>query len=632
MCAIAGRVEGDGRNADRALVEHMTKTQVHRGPDAGGFYADGPCALGHRRLSIIDLAAGAQPMGNEDGSVQVVFNGEIYNHADLRAELVAAGHTFATRADTEVLVHGYEAWGEQLPERLCGMFALAIWDTRKRRLFLARDRVGIKPLYFAQFDRGLSFASEPKALLCDSRLEVAVDEAAIDLYLSLRYVPGPRTAFAAINKLLPGHLAVYERGKLSMRRYWEVHQAPLTEGDGRADESLDESLAQVLHQRTRACVTSHLMSDVPVGVFLSGGLDSSSVAAMMVDAARGGKVTSFAVGYPAADGASELDAARTVAEALGTRHREVTVTAAMFGAAIGDVAWYLDEPIADAACISLYYLAKRAREEVTVVLSGEGADEILGGYPIYRRMLALERSRELCGSAVDRAAPLIRFLAHPKLAKYATWLSQPLAVRYRGVSVAFSDAERARFGLGSPLRAVELASEIFSETAQQSALERMLEFDRRVWLPDDLLVKADKMTMAASLELRVPFLDHCLLEWCTQLPGSMKIRGGVGKWLLRRAMRHRLAPAVINGSKKGFTVPLAHWLRTSLHDRLRDELSAADGYVRERCGLRTVVTLLDEHRKGAADRTEELWALWMLQTWHRRFIGAEGRMTFRQVG
>src|SRR5438067_8652812 len=618
MCGISGFVNRDkDRLADEALLRRMTSVIAHRGPDGSGHFVEGPAALGHRRLSIIDLSQnGAQPMHNEDGTLTVTFNGEIYNHLGLREELIARGHAFRSRCDTEVLVHGYEEWGEALPERLAGMFAFAIWDARRQRLFLARDRLGKKPLYLHQGKERFIFGSEIKSLLEDGSVPRKIDADALDLYLSARYVPAPATMFAGIEKLPPGSCAVYEDGKLSVRRYWKTVFPPST--DARSDQELSRELWARLKDATEA----RLMADVPVGVFLSGGLDSSAIAAQMLDLRRErgeGGVKSFSVGYLADDGSSELDQARRVAKALGTEHREVLVTAKDFQRFLPDLVWHMDEPVADAACVPLYYLSKRAREEVVVVLSGEGADELLAGYPIYRTMLWMEQLR----AASPLAAVALAFVRHPKARKYLRWATLPLEQRYRGVSVAFTDDEKARL-TGLPARRVSerlvqrLAQE-WAETEGLPPLERMLELDRRVWLPDDLLVKADKMTMAASQELRVPFLDHRLIEWAAGLPQHLKLRGGVGKWLLRQAARERLPAECTAPGKRGFTVPVSNWFRKQLHAEVRDALLSSDSLSRTRFGEKAVRRLLDDHLQGKSDRKEELYSLWVLELWRKRF-------------
>jgi asparagine synthase (glutamine-hydrolysing) len=628
MCGISGFLNRDpARPADGELLARMTDVIAHRGPDGSGIHLDGPVALGHRRLAIIDLSpAGAQPMTNEDGTIWIVFNGEIYNFLDLHRELVAKGHVFKSRCDTEVLVHGYEEWGEELPERLCGMFAFAIWDSRKRRLFLARDRLGKKPVYYHLGKDRLSFGSEIKSLLCDPSVPRELDEEALDLYLSLRYVPAGLTAFTQIHKLPPASSATFDGNRLTVRRYWKT-VFPSAPDEGRDDADL----AQDFWERLRQATKIRLMSDVPLGVFLSGGLDSSAIAAHMVDLRResgGPQVKSFSVGYLAEDGSSELDQARRVARALGTDHAEVIVTAQDFLDFLPNLVWHLDEPVADAACVPLYYLSKRTREDVTVVLACGSADEVLAGYPIYRTMLYLERVRAAAAKAVDRTAPLAaRLTKNPKLRKYLYWATLPLEERYRGVSCAFVDEEKSilRANEGSVIPPRQISAKLvdrlavhWAETEGLPPLERMLELDRRVWLPDDLLVKADKMTMATSVELRVPFLDHQLIEWCARLPERAKLRGGIGKWLLRRAAYERLPPECTAKGKRGFTVPVSGWFKKQLHQPLRDALLSADSFSRVRFGEKPLTRLLEDHRLGVSDRKEELYALWVYELWLRQ--------------
>ena len=637
MCGISGFLNRDPAHpADGELLARMTDVIAHRGPDGSGVHIEGPLAFGHRRLSIIDLSsAGAQPMTNEDGTIWITFNGEIYNFLDLQRELVAKGHVFKSHCDTEVLVHGYEEWGEELPERLCGMFAFAIWDRNKRRLFLARDRLGKKPIYYHLGKDRLTFGSEIKSLLCDPAVPRELDEEALDLYLSLRYVPAGLTAFTQIHKLPPASYAIFDGGKLTVRRYWKTVYPPAP------DESRDDrDLAEDFWERLRHATKIRLMSDVPLGVFLSGGLDSSAIAAHMVDlrAESGGpKVKSFSVGYLAEDGSSELDQARRVARALGTDHTEVVVTAKDFLDFLPNLVWHLDEPVADAACVPLYYLSKRARQDVTVVLSGEGADEVLAGYPIYRTMLYFERMRAAAGSAVDTAAPLAaRFVKNPKLRKYLYWATLPLEERYRGVSCAFVDEEKSilRAGEGGLVPPRKISAKLvdrlavhWAETEGLPPLERMLELDRRVWLPDDLLVKADKMTMATSVELRVPFLDHQLIEWCALLPERAKLRGNVGKWLLRAAAHERLPAECTAPGKRGFTVPVSGWFKKQLHEPLREALLGSDSFCRARFGEEPLMRLLDDHKRGVSDRKEELYALWVYELWLRQHkVGHPARL------
>jgi len=626
MCGIAGWFAADPRApVSPEPVREMCRRMAHRGPDGAGVHHQAGAVLGHRRLSIIDLSGGAQPMAGCGGAVWVTFNGEIYNHRLLRAELEAQGHVFTTRSDTEVLVHGWEAWGEALPEHLRGMFAFAIWDAGARTGFLARDRVGEKPLYWARVRGDLVFASEVKALLAAPGLSAEVDAHQLAAYLALRYVPGPATLMRGVEKLPPGHFMVFREGELRVRRYWAlpVRQAP--------DPKLcEQEQVERFRQRFEESVRLRLMAEVPVGVFLSGGIDSTAVAWAMRKHAPG-EVKSFAVGFQdAARGDDELGYARLASRSLGTSHREVWLGARRFGELVSEVAWHLDEPVADAACLPLFELCRRARQEVTVVLSGEGADEALAGYPIYRKMIWLERARRL-GPLIDALAPrLARAAPDTKLGKYLALAALPLEARYRGVSRALSDTRVEALLRGQPgPRARDRAGALFAHTAGASPLRRMLHLDTCTWLPDDLLVKADKMSMAHAIELRVPFLDHELLELCWSLPDALRLRGGVGKVVLRRAMAGKLPQAVLARPKRGFPVPTCAWLRGPLHAQLRESLTAPGGLVRAVFPAGEVLALLDAHRQGQADHTDALFTLWMLEAWHARMVapsaGAERR-------
>ncbi|MHB1846876.1 MAG: asparagine synthase (glutamine-hydrolyzing), partial [Deltaproteobacteria bacterium] len=616
MCGIAGRVARDREaTIDRRTLERMGELLAHRGPDGEGIHASGPVGLVHRRLAIVDIEGGAQPMSNEDGKVWIVFNGEIYNHDALRAELLSHGHVFKTRSDTETIIHGYEQWGAAVTDRLLGMFAFAIWDERAPSLLLARDRLGIKPLYYAASNGDLVFGSEIKALLCHPDIAREADPEGLLAYLTHRYVPGPRTALRGIYKLQPGHRLTWRDGRVDLARYWDVPTGGGTTRDPDAG-------AQQLLSLFQDAVKKRLMGEVPVGLFLSGGIDSSAVAWAMAQANEGAKLRSYAVGFPGEGEGGELGFARLAAKAVGTEHREVLLTHQAFEAFLPRLVWHLDEPIADSACVPLFYLAEAAKSEVTVVLSGEGADELLAGYPIHWKMLALERAHRSIGglgSAALREAA--RRIPHPKLAKYLGWAADPLERRYRGVSVALPDEERRRL-LGTGARSADAEAEwaaVWAASAGRSPLSRILYADTKVWLPDDLLVKADKMTMASGIELRVPFLDHRLVELCAGLPDELKLRGRTGKWLLRHALRGELPEPILTRPKRGFPVPFSAWLRGPLHASLRERLLAKDS-VCSAFDQKYLGQMLDEQRSGTRDRGEALWALLVYDMWHERFV------------
>ena len=620
MCGIAGRIAADPMaRLDPAPVRAMCDVMSHRGPDGWGIHESGPAILGHRRLSIIDLAGGAQPLAGCGGNVWVTFNGEIYNHRLLRAELEAKGHTFATRSDTEVLVHGWEEWGDALPSRLRGMFAFCIWDTRTRTAFLVRDRLGIKSIYWARAGRDLVFASEAKALFAFNDVTRRLDASQLASYLALRWVPGPNTLLDGVSRLQPGHAMTFRDGELRIAPYWDIPVR--AEPDSHlCEQEQVERFAQMFEESVRL----RLMADVPVGVFLSGGIDSSAVAWAMKRNAQG-EVKSFSVGYEG-DREGELAYARLAAEQLGTQHREIQLDWREFGALVPKLAWHLDEPIADAACIPLFHLSRRAREEVVVVLSGEGADEALGGYPIYLKQLALETGRRF-GPMVDLLAPLLSTaIRNPKARKYLDLATRELPDRYRGVSRAFSDAmvEELLRGLPGP-RAVERIAPMYAPTQGLSPLRRMLYTDTKGWLPDDLLIKADKMSMAASIELRVPFLDHELMELSWSLPDYLRLRGRTGKYILRRAMQNRLPNAILERPKRGFPVPTSAWMRSELHEQMRATILASNGACRTLFPTTLLTRMLDEHRLARVDRTEELYALWIFEAWHQKLLASPGR-------
>ena len=625
MCGIAGivRFERTAR-VEARLLEAMTDALWHRGPDDHGYYLEGNVALGSRRLSIIDRSGGRQPLLNEDESAVVVCNGEIYNYRELASALAARGHVFRSQSDCETLVHAYEDDGERFVERLRGMFAFALWDERRRKLVLGRDRLGIKPLYYHVGRDFLAFASEVKALLEVPGVPRELDPEALDLYLSLRYVPGPRTLFRGIKKLQPGHLLVWDESCLRLPCYWDLPHATAQAGP-------DEDLVRRFDEALEECVGSHLMSEVPLGLFLSGGLDSTSMLAVMSRLDPGRRVSTFAVGYETEtsqeETANELSFARLAAEHFRADHHEIRLRPAEFRDVLPALVWHLDEPVADPSCIPLYFISRAAREHVTVILSGEGADEILGGYGIYQRMLGLERlHRGLGAAAAGRLAPILAaFLPGQKLRHYARLGGVPLETRYRGVSRAFLPEWKDRLlgrdrDTGSRDLLAEVFAPCFAATAGGSALDRMLHADVKVWLPDDLLVKADKMTMAHSQELRVPFLDHRLVELAASLPPRLKRRGANGKVALRRAMEGIVPAPILERVKKGFPTPTSSWLRRQLRGFSREVLLDRDSACRSWFDAAAIERLVDDHERGVAVRYDELWSLLVFETWHGVFL------------
>jgi asparagine synthase (glutamine-hydrolysing) len=622
MCGICGIVNFESDPVDRGTIERMTGALAHRGPDDAGYFVEGRVGLGHRRLSIIDLSGGKQPIFNEDRSAAIVFNGEIYNYRDLAAVLASAGHTFKTRSDTETILHAYEEYGDGCVDHLRGMFGFAIWDRAKRRLLLARDRLGVKPVYYYRSGRFLAFASEIKSLLEIPSVPREVDPEALDLYLSLRYVPGPRTMFKNIFRLQPGHVLVADDGGVRITKYWDIDYP---DPEPRTPEYLLERFRELLEESVRM----RLEAEVPLGVFLSGGLDSSAILATMSKIAGGDRVKTFSVGYEASgaeeESANEFEYARLAADAFASEHHEYRLDARNFADSVPGLVRYLDEPLADPSCIPLYFISKLAREHITVVLSGEGADEILAGYGIYSKMLALDRIYKGAGP-LGRLAPWIaRLTPSEKLRHYVRMCGQPLETRYRGVSRGFSAESKLRLVGGDRMkqsdeRLQEVFGGYFQAAAKASPLDQMLYVDAKVWLPDDLLIKADKMTMANGLELRVPFLDHKMVEFAATLPNASKIHGKGGKTLLRSAMRGVLPDAIIDRPKKGFPIPIASWLRTSLRQFTRDHLLARDSACSRYVDRDETARIMQQHEQGRVDRSQEIWTLLVFEFWHRNFI------------
>ena len=625
MCGFAAFHDDTGATPERGWLMAAAAALRHRGPDDEGLFAEPGVGLAFRRLSIVDVATGHQPLSNEDGSVWIAYNGEIYNHEALRRELERAGHRYRTRSDTETLVHAYEEWGPAFVRRLEGMFTFAIWDRRRRRLFVARDHVGIKPLYWTRTAGGaFACASEVKALFAFPGVERRADPDAVVQHLTLRYAAAPRTLFAGIHKLPPGHALTVERGEPKVERWWTPRYEPKT------PLSEDEALAEV-ESRLTAAVKSHLMSEVPLGALLSGGVDSSLVVAFM-SRLLDRPVQTFSVGFDAPGPYSELPFARLVAEHLHTEHREILVGAADLARELPTLAWHQDEPLSEPAAIPTCLVSRLARETVTVVLTGEGGDELFAGYPKYaveplaRRLAGLPVAlREaLLGGLVDRLPFAFRKLQ--VVARSARFRKEPerLAAWFAGFVGRERDQLMAN-GLRSHAAAgVEPFRRALADSTARDALDRMLDVDVRVWLADDLLVKMDKMSMAASVEARVPLLDLPFVEWALRLPSEHKIRGMEGKVLLKRLARRLLPAAVVDRPKVGFTVPLSPWFRGELKPLLQETLLDPRCLQRgwfEPAALRATI---DDHLTGRRDRARELWTLLTLELWHRTWIDGDG--------
>ena len=618
MCGIAGLAALDGAGVDARGLDAMIDALAHRGPDDRGVRIDGPVALAARRLAIIDLAHGEQPIGNEDGSVVVVQNGEIYNHEQLREELRARGHVFATRCDTEVLVHAYEEYGDAFLERLRGMFAVAIWDRRRRRLLLARDRFGIKPLFW-RAERGvLSFASELKALRLQPGFGTELDPAALEAYFAFNSIPAPLSVFREVRKLPPGHLLTWSPGAAPEVRRW-CRVAPAPAGAVRRGQG-EEELAEELRERLRDSVRAHLVADVPVGVFLSGGVDSGTLAALAAEATDG-PVRTFSVGFEEAS-FDELEQARMTAQRYGTDHHELVLRPDAAGL-LPEIVAAFDEPFADSSALPTYAVSRLAAEHVKVVLSGEGADELFGGYFTY---VADVLAPWLRGPA-RAARPLVQRLPSSsrrvsleyKAKRFVGAAALPPLERHHGWKEILSPALRAELlGPGPRPDPVDVLRARYAETAGVPALARLQDVDVGIYLPDDLLVKTDRASMAHSLEARVPFLDAEVSDLALALPTRMKVRGLDKKRLLRRAVRPLLPEAVVDGPKRGFSIPAAAWLRGELLPMARD-LLAPDAL--RRGGVldpAPVQRLLDEHVARRHDHSRALWGLLCFTLWQQR--------------
>jgi asparagine synthase (glutamine-hydrolysing) len=634
MCGIAGFVNVHGRAAGRNILERMTATIAHRGPDGDGFHIDGPVGLGHRRLAIIDVSGGAQPMSNEDGTVWITYNGELYNETELRPELERRGHRYRTRADTESIVHGYEDAREDLAgffARLNGMFALAIWDAARGRLVLARDRFGQKPLYYYHGpDGGLVFASEPKALLAHPDVPRRLDRAGLARYLFYEYVPAPHSIWEGIRKLPPASHLIWEAGRLREGRY---HQPRVPPGDGAGTLLPFERMVQPFWEGFRAAVARHRRSDVPLGVFLSGGVDSSSVAAALCEVQPAKTVRTFSIGFddPSFDESAHFHA---VARHLGTDHHERSFSARTVLDLLPEVATWLDEPFGDASILPTHLLSRFARESVTVALGGDGADELLAGYPTFpaeraaRLFRRLPRSaRALVGAAAGRLpVDHANFSLDFKLKQFLRGASEPPALAHQRWLGSFSGAEIAALLVaGDP---VGVEAEHLARSARlpeaPDALTRSLLLYQDTYLPDDILTKVDRASMACSLEVRAPFLDTALADALGMLPASYKLARGTTKRLLKAAATDRLPASVIRRPKKGFGIPVARWLRGPLAGLL-DDLLGAERLARQ--GLfrpEEVARRVAEHRAGVRDHRKPLWTLLVFQLWHSHWLGESG--------
>ena len=610
MCGICGIASSRGA-VDREQLGRMAATLVHRGPDSEGMHLDGPVGIAARRLAIIDLTGGDQPIANEDGSVVVVQNGEIYNYRELEHQLERAGHTFRTRCDTEVLVHGYEEWGDGVWERLRGMFAVAVWDGRRERLTLARDRFGIKPLYYRDRDGELSFASELDALPHGD-----VDLDALEAFLTFNVVPAPLSIFADIRKLLPGHTLSWESGRTTTARFARPGPLPTRHGEDEAE------LVEECRARLRDSVRAHLIADVPVGVLLSGGVDSGALAALAAEESSEA-VRTFSIGFEEAS-FDELAGARAVANRYGTNHRELVLRpdAALLLPALAEA---FDEPFADSSALPTYLVSKLAAEDVKVALSGEGGDELFGGYYTYVADQLAERIGPLATVArplVDRLPTSTRRVSFEYKAKrFAQAAHLPPLERHHGWKEIFSPAARAELtGRRSAFDPLATYRTRFAETEGHELVTRLQDVDFGLYLVDDLLTKTDRASMAWSLEARVPFMDTVVANFAFSLPVKHKVRGLSKKRLLRKAVEPLLPHEVVHGRKRGFSIPAAAWLRGELEPFARETL-AADTIRRQGFLQPAAVTrVLDDHVAGRTDHSRQLWGLLSFTLWYEHHV------------
>jgi len=623
MCGIAGYLSYEGNLPDVSQLKRMCDRMVHRGPDGYGFYQDEFIGLGHRRLSIIDVAGGKQPLGNEDGTIYVTFNGEIYNYRELRQDLRERGHSFATNSDTEVLVHLYEDVGERTPEYLRGMFAFAIWDRRKRCLFLARDRFGEKPLYYSTSVRGFwfCFASELKALAALPSFAPPVDGTSLADFLALGYVPDPKTIYAGVSKLLPGHSLIVTSSGERLRKYWAPDfSAPKQADFTEAVERIGTIAADAVH--------SQMISEVPLGAFLSGGVDSSAVVAFMAQRSAH-KVKTFSIGFTS-KAFNEVDYARLVSSRYSTDHQEHTVNPRIQEILPTLVNQY-DEPFADPSAVPMLYLARMTSEHVTVVLSGDGADEVFGGYRRYFFGVLEERIRRCLPDGFRKSIFAVAGRYYPKFdylprvfrAKTTLLnLAGEMGDSYFNSISAFRDANLVEI-LSPDMRRIIAGYDLreqfrtrFQAVKYLTPLEQMQAVDYQTYLPGDILVKVDRATMAFSVESRAPWLDHRIAGLANNLPQSFKLHGKTGKHVFKEAVRPHLPARVIRRTKMGFGIPLSEWLRASLKTAF--ELFVFNQDMEAYLSLEEARRIWREHQSGLHDHSRKLWSLLMLAAWNER--------------
>jgi len=620
MCGINGILKRNtSANITEDKISTMNKKLIHRGPDAEGIFINKDIGLGHRRLKIIDLVGGAQPMVSDDKSIVVIFNGEIYNFKEIRRHLESKGYVFKSKSDTETIIYAYVEYGIDCVAHFRGMFGIAIYDLNQKKLTILRDRLGIKPVYYYLDENILVFSSEIKPIITALNRKPEVHLDSLDFYMSVGYVPGENTLFDNIKKLQPGHLLTVQNNQVTIKQYWDLYQTLS------AQYSFEEALTR-FEELAEESVKLRMISDVPLGAFLSGGLDSSMIVALM-SRLSDNTVKTFSVGYRDQPEANELAYARIVADHYNTDHHEFLLEPLDFFNSLETLVEHTEEPIIESAGVALFQLSQLAREHVTVILSGEGGDEILAGYPLYQIMPKVDRLHRWVRHF---PAPLTQRIGHylsadEKRTKYWDWLQLPQPKRYQSISNDVTSSIKRRMYSDPQVLNSQTATSRYFETlynhhSRGTDLQKMTYTDIKSWLPDDLLVKADKMTMAASLELRVPFLDHKLVEFATSLPDHYRLRGKKGKYLLKELGRNLLPHEIIHRKKKGFPVPINAWLRGPLYDRsaeiLLDNSSFNSGYFNKTY----IENMLRRHQRGDEDLSRRIFSLLNLEIWHRNYF------------
>lgn len=621
MCGICGVFDTYQRNrVDKETLQRMCDVLKHRGPDDEGIFVDKNIGLGHRRLSIIDLAGGHQPIYNENHSIWIVFNGEIYNHNELRKNLEQKGHHYYTLSDTESIIHSYEEWGDDCVNELRGMFAFCIWDSKKNKLLMARDRLGVKPLYYMFKDGRLIFASEIKSILQDKNINKEVNPKALHNYISLQYIPAPETIFKGIYKLPPGYILKCSDVGIELKKYWELYLSK--------DEPVqnEDYYIQRLLELLKESVNLRLISDVPLGAFLSGGIDSSAVVGMMGELMNQ-PVKTFSIGFNVGnkEGYNELKYARITSKYFQTDHHEEVVNAKDIYRYLPRAIWHFDEPLADYAAIPTYLISKLAREYVTVVLTGEGADELFGGYERYHGERLIHCYQKipyfLRMRIIDSLVKKVPGLTKAK--KLVERASIPIKTRYNS-SCPFEHKLRQKLytkdfknEIGQ-IESIDVFSAYFDDELPDY-LNNIFYADIKTWLPEDLLMKVDKMSMMTSLEAREPYLDHKLVEFCSNIPGNLKIKGTTLKYIFKKAMNGFLPNEIIHRKKHGFTLPIKIWFRNEFQE-LSKILIDSQAQKREYFNIEFVKQMLKEHQLGIADHSLRLWTLLTLELWFRIYM------------